>query len=69
MDEEQGRVQAREGRVAPELSSGGEPGNSSSSVFEKLILTNVGGTARRGGLTALMGPSGAGKTSLLDCLV
>jgi ABC-type multidrug transport system fused ATPase/permease subunit len=71
MDEEQGRVQAREGRVAPELSSGGEPGNSSSSssVFEKQILTNVGGTARRGGLTALMGPSGAGKTSLLDCLV
>ena len=36
--------------------------------FEKQILRDVSGTARRGGLTALMGPSGAGKTSLLDCL-
>ena len=37
-------------------------------VLEKQILRNVSGTATRGGLTALMGPSGAGKTSLLDCL-
>jgi len=43
--------------------------NDTAGVFEKQILTNVGATARRGGLTALMGPSGAGKTSLLDCLV
>jgi len=36
--------------------------------LETQILREVNGTARRAGLTALMGPSGAGKTSLLDCL-
>ena len=35
---------------------------------EKQILRNVNGRAPEGSITALMGPSGAGKTSLLDCL-
>ena len=35
---------------------------------EKLILRGIRGFAQFGTLTALMGPSGAGKTSLLKCL-
>ena len=82
-DEEQGTGPGREA-VLPDpdnsineldtsdVSLGGdlEPNASDTAgVFEKQILTDVSATARRGGLTALMGPSGAGKTSLLDCLV
>jgi ABC-type multidrug transport system ATPase subunit len=35
---------------------------------EKVILADVSGVARSGELLMLMGPSGAGKTSLLDCI-
>lgn len=34
----------------------------------KVILDNLDGMFRSGRLTAIMGPSGAGKTSLLDCI-
>ncbi|KAL4092694.1 hypothetical protein PRIC1_011685 [Phytophthora ramorum] len=35
---------------------------------EKVILTNVSGSAHPGELLVIMGPSGAGKSSLLDCI-
>lgn len=38
------------------------------SVGPKKILDNVSGHAFEGQVLAIMGPSGAGKTSLLDCL-
>ena len=37
-------------------------------IGERQILHDVNGKAPKGSVTALMGPSGAGKTSLLDCL-
>ncbi|RLN92146.1 hypothetical protein BBJ28_00019387, partial [Nothophytophthora sp. Chile5] len=37
-------------------------------VEEKVILSNVSGSARPGELLVIMGPSGAGKSSLLDCI-
>ncbi|RLN93747.1 hypothetical protein BBJ28_00011274, partial [Nothophytophthora sp. Chile5] len=37
-------------------------------VEEKLILDNVNGVARPGQLLVIMGPSGTGKSSLLDCI-
>jgi ABC-type multidrug transport system ATPase subunit/ABC-type multidrug transport system permease subunit len=39
-----------------------------STFGERQILHDVNGKAPEGSVTALMGPSGAGKTSLLDCL-
>ena len=35
---------------------------------EKIILNKLNGSAEFGSLTAVMGPSGAGLTSLLKCL-
>jgi ABC-type multidrug transport system ATPase subunit len=35
---------------------------------EKIILSNVSGSAKPGELLVIMGPSGAGKSSLLDCI-
>ena len=36
--------------------------------IEKIILNNLTGCFRHGRLTAIMGPSGAGKTSLLEVI-
>jgi ABC-type multidrug transport system fused ATPase/permease subunit len=54
------------GGVARGVSAGVGP---EAALGEKAILRAVSGSARASGVTALMGPSGAGKTSLLDCLV
>ncbi|RLN93646.1 hypothetical protein BBJ28_00004196 [Nothophytophthora sp. Chile5] len=43
-------------------------GQNSPPAREKTILSDVSGFARPGELLVLMGPSGAGKTSLLDCI-
>lgn len=40
----------------------------SSSTGKKNILNNLNGSVKSGQVTAILGPSGAGKTSLLGCL-
>jgi len=47
---------------------GGLPCLSADSKVAKQILQDINGVARQGKLLAIMGPSGAGKTSLLDIL-
>jgi ABC-type multidrug transport system ATPase subunit len=42
--------------------------SSSAFLFGQVILNGVAGEARGGQMLALMGASGAGKTSLLDCI-
>eukprot|EP00471_Norrisiella_sphaerica_P002764 CAMPEP_0184493492 /NCGR_PEP_ID=MMETSP0113_2-20130426/26131_1 /TAXON_ID=91329 /ORGANISM="Norrisiella sphaerica, Strain BC52" /LENGTH=217 /DNA_ID=CAMNT_0026878757 /DNA_START=29 /DNA_END=678 /DNA_ORIENTATION=+ len=42
--------------------------NETKEKFEKTILSNLSGTFIPGSLNAIMGPSGGGKTTLLDCL-
>jgi len=42
--------------------------NGSTDAGRKIILENVTGQAKSGQMLALMGASGAGKTSLLDCI-
>ncbi|KAK1942575.1 Protein white [Phytophthora citrophthora] len=37
-------------------------------IEDKVILSDVSGSARPGELLVIMGPSGAGKSSLLDCI-
>lgn len=41
---------------------------SSSAASKKNILNNLNGSVKSGQVTAILGPSGAGKTSLLGCL-
>ena len=42
--------------------------NNSSDQYEKVLLENVSGSAKRGEFVGIMGSSGSGKSTLLDCL-
>ena len=50
-----------------EAKSGGDPGGDPH-AGRLLLLKGITGSFRPGVLTALMGSSGAGKTTLMDCL-